>query len=243
MLKTARNLLLAFALTTTSLSAAQVLNNKQISEIENLELFKGINIKVLNAYDEGSFYLLRVSIRGGVDEIYLTKDKKFLIAGDVINTQTGEKLEIPVDLTGVKGNESFTYGSGDQEFFLFTDPECPYCKKFESYFPQIKDKVKINVFFYPLDFHENAKDISLYIMSQKTPEAKANAMFNITKDSELFKNRNIPKVELEKLEAHLEKQMEIAGKLGVRGTPAVYDTKGNKVSWAQLLMNYGIELK
>lgn len=242
MIKTAKNILLALALT-TSLNAAQQLSQNEISQIESLELFQGAQIKVSKAYDTGSLYLLKVTVRGGADEIYLTKDKKYLIAGDVIDTTTGGKLTVPADLSSTKGNEAFTFGTGKDEYVLFTDPECPYCKKFESYFPQIADKVNIKVFYFPLDFHKNAKDISLYVMSQKTKEAKAKAMLNTDKDSKAFKNRKYAAGELEKLEKHLEKQMKIGSDLGVRGTPAVFDKDGNKVSWVQMLEKYGIKVK
>lgn len=242
MLKTTRNALLAFAISTTTLTAYDELSKKEISNIENLNLFKEINIKIKNAYDMGSLYLLKVKVRGNSDEIYLTKDKQHLIAGDVLSTKNGEKLTIPVDLKEIRGKEALTFGTGKDEYFLFTDPQCPYCKKFESFFPQIKDKVKINIFFYPLDFHKEAKDLSLYVMSKKTQKEKEDALLNITANSDSFINRTISKDELKTLEKKLETQMQVAHELDVRGTPAVFDSKGNKVSWVQLLQNYGIEL-
>lgn len=242
MIKTARNLLLALALT-TGLNAATELNKDEIKKIENLELFKGVNIKVKKAYDTQSLYLLRVEVRGKIDEIYLTKDKKYLIAGDVLNTTDGSKLTVPADLSSAKGNQAFTYGTGKDEYYLFTDPECPYCKKFESYLEQVKDKVKINVFYFPLDFHANAKDISLYVMSQKTQAEKIKAMVNTTKDTPAFKNRKIDPKKLRQLEANLDKQIKIGQELGVQGTPAIFDKDGNKVNWVQMLQSYGIEVK
>merc|ERR1711991_696657 len=158
-----------------------------------------------------------------------TKDKKYLIAGNVISTTDGKKLDVPVDLSAIRGKEAFTFGKGKDEYFLFTDPECPYCKKFESYFTQVEDKVKIRIFFFPLSFHANAKDISLYVMSQKSQDAKVKAFLNTTKDTPAFKNRKISKAELAKLEKKLNTQMDIGAKLGVAGTPSLFDGKGNKV--------------
>lgn len=224
-------------------NAASKISDKEITEINALKLFQGAQVKVKQGYDAGSLYLLNVEVRGKADQVYLTKDKKYLIAGDVIGTQDGRPLEVPVDLTPTTGKEAFTFGKGNDEYVLFTDPECPYCKKFESYFPQIEDKVKIRVFFFPLDFHKNAKDISLYIMSQKTYTDKVKAMTTTTKDSEGFVNRKIDAKELAKLQKDLTTQMEIGQELGVRGTPSVFDKKGNKVSWAAMLQKYGIVVK
>lgn len=245
MLKLFKTIFVALALISFANANSQI-SDKEIKEIEALKLFKDAGVKVNRGFTADGMYLLNVSVRGKSDKVYLTKDKKYLIAGDVINANTRMPLvvpDLPVDIKPTLGKEAFTFGKGKDEYVLFTDPECPYCKKFESYFHQIEDKVKIRVFFYPLDFHKNAKDISLFIMSQKSYEDKVKAMTTTTKDSEDFKNRKIENAELEKLQKHLAEQMEIANKLGVRGTPAVFDKKGNKVSWAAMLQAYGITVQ
>lgn len=240
MIQMAKKLLLAL-LIGTSLNAATQLSQSEIKQIEELELFKRVPITVNKAYDLKDFYLLKVIIQGSPDEVYLTKDKRHLIAGDVIDTKTGTKVEAPADVSGLIGKEILTYGSGEDEYFLFTDPECPYCKKFESYFPQIEKNVKIRVFYYPLDFHVNAKDMSIYVMSKKTNAEKIDAMLNVTIDDEGYKNRKYSKEQLAELEASLEAQIAIAQELDVRGTPAVFDKKGNKVSWPNMLTKYNVK--
>ena len=224
-------------------NAATKISQNEIKEIEALKLFQGAQVTVNQGYDAGSLYVLNVTVRGNADKVYLTKDKKYLISGDVLSTDSGQPLEVPVDIALTKEKEAFTFGTGKDEYVLFTDPECPYCKKFESYFEQIEDKVKIRVFFFPLQSHANAKDISLYIMSQKSYEDKKKAMTTTTKDTPAFVNRKIDAKDLEKLEASLAEQMIVANKLGIRGTPSVFDTKGNKVSWVEMLQGYGITVK
>ncbi len=220
------------------------LNQETINNFKELELFKRVNIDIVNGHDLGSLYYLTIKVQGNPNTVYLTKDKKYLISGDVINTASGKKLVAPVDLSILEdGKEALTFGTGSNELVLFTDPECPYCKKFESYFKQIEDKVKIKVFFFPLDFHKNAKDISAYVMSKDTNEAKIEAMLNTTKDSEDFKNREIPTEKLNELYASIDEQMKLGIQLGVQGTPALFDKEGNAVSWTELLANYGIQVK
>ncbi len=242
MIKTARNILLALSLT-TGLSAADKLSQKDLKEIQALPLINMAQVEVKGGTDFGSLYGLSVKVKGRMDTIFLTKDKKYLLPGDAISTQNGQQLQLPVDISSTIGKEAFTYGTGSDEYILFTDPECPYCKKFESYFSQIEDKVKIRVFFFPLSFHENARDISLYIMSQDSYKAKANAMINTTKDTEEFKNRKIDSAELAKLEKSLDEQMNIAKELGITGTPSLFDKDGNRIIWAQMLQDYGVTVK
>ena len=41
------------------------------------------------------------------------------------------------------------HGNGKRELYLFEDPDCPFCKKFEQELPKIND-VTLHVFLYPL---------------------------------------------------------------------------------------------
>ena len=116
-----------------------------------------------------------------------------VLTGDVIDVSDGMKITAPADVTLLKGKEAFTFGKGTDEYFLFTDPECKYCKMLESHLPKIQDKVKIKVFYYPLDSHTNARDLSLYILSQKSNDKKVSAMFDSSNILDKAKMQNIQK--------------------------------------------------
>eukprot|EP01029_Cantina_marsupialis_P021476 TRINITY_DN51464_c0_g1_i2.p1 TRINITY_DN51464_c0_g1~~TRINITY_DN51464_c0_g1_i2.p1 ORF type:complete len:245 (-),score=41.32 TRINITY_DN51464_c0_g1_i2:167-901(-) len=244
MIKLLKIVFVAFAMIGVAF-ASTPLDKKTLTEIEGLNLFQKAQIKVERGFDAGDVYLLNIKVRGQAHKIYLTKNKKFLIQGEMLDTNTGMPLQIPdipVDLKITQGKEALTFGSGSDEYVVFTDPECPYCKKFESYFDKIEDKVKFKIFFFPLPMHTNAKDISIYIMSKDSNADKV-AAIHTTKDTPAFKNRKYKDGEEKQLENKLNEQMEIATELGVRGTPTVFDKDGNKVSWAAILAKYGVELK
>jgi thiol:disulfide interchange protein DsbC len=232
-------------ISTTLFADIKELSNDEAYKLEQLELFKKDDIKISKAYDVGSLYMLKIDVQGNKDEIFLTKDKKFIISGTVIDVSNSMLVSVPVDLTLTKEKEAFVYGTGKDEYVLFTDPECPYCKKFESYFPQIKDKVKIKVFFYPLELHQNAKDISFYVLNQKTTTQKIDAFyeFNIGDNLDKIKNKKYQADELTKLENQLKEQVDIANKLDIEGTPTLFDKDGNSIVWVNLLEKYGIEVK
>ena len=205
---------------------------------------KRSEISLTKGLDAGSLFILNIKAKNNaIDTIYLTKDKKYLISGDVLDANNGMPLDMPVDMNLLKGKEAFTFGKGKDEYVLFTDPECPYCKNFESYFKQIEDKVKIRIFYYPLDFHKNAYDLSLFIMSQKTLEDKINTMITTSATDEKFINRKISDSKKQELEKKLNEQIELAYTLGVQGTPAMFDKDGNKVIWVKLLQDLGINVK
>ena len=239
-----KNVLISSLLFSSVLNAAnKEVPKNEIAQMEQLELLKRAQIKINKAYDIGSLYILNITVQGNADEIYLTKDKKLILSGDVIDATNGMKISAPVDLTGIAGKEAFVFGKGTEEYILFTDPECPYCKKFESYLPQIESKVKIRVFYFPLESHENAKDLSLYIMSQKTLNAKIDAMFDASENLDKVKNAKYTQAELAKLEKSLEEQIQIGMKLNVQGTPTIFDKEGKSVVWVNLLEKFGIEVK
>mgnify|MGYP001770768161 FL=1 len=216
---------------------------EEIKQINNLNLLQKADIKVSKAFDMGSIYILDSIIQGKPQELFLTKDKKVLIAGNVMDVNSGDAITLPVDLSNTIGKEALTYGSGKDEYILFTDPECPYCKKLESFFPKLEKHVKIRVFFFPLSFHNNARDLSIYFMSKNTNEEKIKAMLNTNADSKEFKNRKISKDQLAKLEKSLEEQMIIAQKLNIRGTPTLFNKDGKKIVWVELLKKYNIDLQ
>ncbi|MFY9088628.1 thioredoxin fold domain-containing protein [Arcobacter aquimarinus] len=244
MLSLLKKILISLVLLSFTLNAStKEVSKVEITQMEQLELFKKAQIKIIKAYDIGSLYILTIDVQGNKDEIYLTKDKKLILSGDVIDANNGMKVSAPVDLTGVRGKEAFVFGNGKDEYFLFTDPECPYCKKFESYLPQIKDKVKIRVFYFPLESHENAKDLSLYVMSQKTTSQKIDAMFDASENLDKAKNAKYSQSQLAKLEKHLEEQVQIGMNLNVQGTPTIFDKNGNSLVWVHMLEKYGIEVR
>ena len=239
-----KNVLISSLLFSSVLNAAnKEVPKNEIAQMEQLELLKRAQIKINKAYGIGSLYILNITVQGNADEIYLTKDKKLILSGDVIDATNGMKISAPVDLTGIAGKEAFVFGKGTEEYILFTDPECPYCKKFESYLPQIESKVKIRVFYFPLESHENAKDLSLYVMSQKTSAKKIEAMFSANDNLQIAKNAKYTQAELAKLEKSLEEQIQIGMKLNVQGTPTIFDKEGKSVVWVNLLEKFGIEVK
>jgi thiol:disulfide interchange protein DsbC len=220
------------------------MKNVEPKVLQDVPLFQKSGIKVKKVIDAGSLYIVNVQFPNGApDTVYFTKDKQYILTGDAISANTGAKLEMPVDMSILKGKEAFTVGHGKRELVLFTDTQCPYCKKFEAFFPQILDKVKIRIFWFPLSHHQEAFDISMYIMSKKTDKEKLDALLNITADSIEFKNRNISKKEQEAFANMINQHMQLGGEIGVQGTPTLLDMDGKKVNWMLMLQEYGFKVR
>lgn len=228
----------------SSLFAKGFESSDKVKEFSEIEFLKKQGVAVKKVYDADAMYILEILVGGKTDTIYMSKDKTYLIAGNVLNIKTGESLSSPVgNLNIAKNKEAFQFGKGDNEFIVFTDPECPYCKELERYLPQLEDKIKLNFFFLPLEMHKDAKELSLYIMSQDTTEKKIDAMMKTTATSENFIKREISPEARKKAESKLQEQMLIAEEFGVTGTPTIIGKNGNKMSWISFLELMGIKIK
>ncbi len=223
--------------------ASGELNKKEISEIEKLPIFTGSGMRVIKAFKDEKFYLLRVNIQENIQELVLTADKKHLIAGKIYDVTTGEEVAIPNDVSILDGKEALTFGSGKDVYYLFTDPECPYCKKFESYFEEIEKDVQIKIFFFPLSFHKNAVALTQYILDNKSNDDRVKAMLSVSVNSEDFKNKKFTEKQKASLNKTIEENMKLGEELGVRGTPALFDMHGKSLSWVTVLQRYGVEVK
>ncbi len=170
-------------------------------------------------------------IRVGNTVYYATADGKHLIAGGHLfetathRDLTRERLEeinridwkqLPLDLAIASGDPK-----AKLKLAVFTDPECPYCKRLEAILKDMKD-VRVYTFLFPL--------------TQLHPEArrKAEAIW-------CSKNRHetLLKSMLEGVDpGHatcanpIDKTLALGRKLGVSGTPTLFAGDGRRMSGA-----------
>ena len=227
----------------TTLSA-NYLEKDKIEEFSNLEIIKESGIQIKQIYDADSLFVISIANGRGNEVLYLTKDKRYIIAGNAIDTETKSKLMPPLQgIEMVKGKESFEYGKGDKIYYLFTDPECPYCKEFEKYLPQLENKVKFKIYHLPIEsIHPNAKEISKYQIYASQKNKNILEVLAIDGNNEDYKKRKYDKKTEEKLNKKIDEQIQIAKTLGIEGTPSVYTPDGQFVNWIQLLNENGIKM-
>jgi len=207
-----------------------------VEELNEFSFIKSKSIKVDEIVDLGSIYLVKGTKkkrnRTSMVSFSMTKDLKYLFLGRSFNTTTGEELYIKKEMSSYTSKASFTYGIGKNEYYIFTDPQCPYCIKFEKRLSKLKiqDKVKIHYFLYPLNFHKNARSMSRYILSQKDNSSKLNALHNVViNGSKNYKSKVYTKKELEELEKELKTIKSITLEIGINGTPTILTKDGKRV--------------
>lgn len=246
-------LLLFIALGLNALVAKEV----DTAPFKKLKMFSDGRLTLERVYEHKSIYQIRFSAKteqgrrefGG----YITKDKKMLIVGDGIYLTDNRPIMMPLQVQKLKKNADIVYGTGKKKLIVITDPECYYCQAFQQKWPQLKKAYTFYVYLYPLGHHKEATKMSHYVMSQKSSALKAKALIDIAKDAshdrvlmqqegrradirkKAYEKVSISPKQRSKFNQKLEDNLLVGERLGVRGTPAVYDFKGQFVIWSKLL--------
>ncbi|MEW6067411.1 MAG: DsbC family protein [Nitrospirota bacterium] len=153
--------------------------------------------------------------------VYVDFSKKYVITGNIFDIKTktnltGERLYAlnKIDLSQIPLNNALVMGekNATKKVIIFTDPECPFCGKLHQELRKVLDKRKDITFYiklYPLKMHPNAYDKSITIVCEKS--------LKLLEDS--FERKNLPALKCSTSE--VDKNIEIAEKLGIMGTPAI----------------------
>lgn len=196
------------------------------------------HINITGAYDHGTLYELQLEVMTSQGPqrttAFVTKDKKVVLFGEAVNATTGETIKRPLDMASIRKNADLIYGTGTQELIVFTDPECSYCVKFERMWPSLEKNVKLYVFFMPLSNHRNAVSMSFHVMKQEGQTAKAKALLQMADGDRSFEKLSMNSEMHELFAQKIEDNRALAEEFGVRGTPSVFNTKGENVAWNSL---------
>jgi len=231
----------------TVLSAENlILDDSKIKEISStVKLLQRPNLKVLKGVDKGNIYLLKVkasSKRGSrVFDTFIDKHTRNVYFGSAYDME-GKEILFPKDVKIIKEGVAFSYGSGKKELYLVTDPECPYCTKFEKDSQGKLDEYRVHVIFYPLSFHKKAPAMIEWIMQGKGDHEKRARLREIAlKDSKeymsLIKDDHKSFQYSESIQKSMERSLRAVKELGAKATPTTYDGSFNKVPWVELLKN------
>ncbi|KYJ86413.1 thioredoxin fold domain-containing protein [Sulfurovum riftiae] len=237
--------IVAIATFTGTLFSSDIIEDKT-----KLEALKKLN-KVLEdpvltikaAIEKPQNYLLKIEAKGSRGSQLLTafldKSSSELYIGSAYDKE-GKEILFPKDAETIKEGVAFSYGKGSKEIYVVTDPECPYCGRFEKAAEGKLDDYTVHIILFPLSFHKKAPVMVEWIMQGKD-DAERKARFEklMLKGSTAYKDLHKDAKKPFKYSAQTQKEMERSDKavmeLNVRGTPAIYDENFNPVSQAELL--------
>ena len=237
-------IVLALLVLTGANAVDTMLSKAKLQEIQkNSLILNKSTITVKEGLDKDSVYFLKLETKTkrGVKLMKAFVDKKTaaVYMGQGYD-KDGKVLSFPKDISLIKEGISFSYGKGKKDLYIVTDPECPYCIKFEKASKGKLDEYRVHVILYPLPYHKKAPAMVEWIMQGKDDIEKQKRFEAVMVDkSQKYKTLIIdekkPFIAVESTKRMIEKSKKAMNELEVRGTPAVFDANFNSVSWGSLI--------
>lgn len=129
-----------------------------VRRLINAKLRPGSKIEAVQKTSYGDLYEVAIRTPEGPTIYYVDSGATVIILGNVIDARTGQDLTEARQqkLAAVKW-ESLPFdsavttvrGSGRRKIAVFSDPNCPFCKRFEATLEKIGD-ITVHIFLYPV---------------------------------------------------------------------------------------------
>jgi thiol:disulfide interchange protein DsbC len=195
---------------------------------KNLESrFPGIKIDSVNKSLISGLYEVVVD---GDHIIYADKDGKYVIDGIMVETATKRNLtQEKIDKLTVVNFDSLPFqqaikivkGDGKRRMAVFSDPDCPYCRKLEPELAKLTN-VTIYIFEFPLPMHGDSPRKSRLVWCSADP-AKA--------WDDLMLNGKVPEGK-DDCENPVQANLALGEKLKISSTPSMVFSNGKVVPGA-----------
>lgn len=133
------------------------------------ERFPGTQAAVIAPAFPGFHYVVKDG-----EVLFVRDDMSVLISGNVIDLATNRSMVADikarnprrVDLSKLNVADAIHFGQGSKRLYVFSDPDCPYCRTLQPEIDKLHD-VEVFVFPFPLTgLHPGAKDVASAIWCQ-----------------------------------------------------------------------------
>jgi thiol:disulfide interchange protein DsbC len=173
--------------------------------------------------------LCEVVIKVGAQPLvfYTDKEMKYVMAGNLISLadkknitreRQQEFMKVSQDLLKeLEKHKDFAFGKvGSQKYiYLWTDPDCPFCKRSEPIVEKwaIEKGVEVRVILFPLPIHPQAFGKSVALVCDKKGWEEYKSGYNSNNQCEDGKKK-------------IENNLKLAEKYGINGTPTFIGMNG-----------------
>jgi thiol:disulfide interchange protein DsbC len=211
--------LLATVLVTTACSAGEAEIQKNIEA-----RFPGAKVDSVTKTPVSGIYEVVVD---GDQVIYSDAKAGYVIVGEMLETKdkrnlTRERLdklqEVKFDTLPLDQAIKVVKGDGSRKIAVFSDPDCPYCRKLEPELAKLEN-VTVYTFLYPLPFHKDA--------ARKSKAVWCSADKVKAWDDLMLRNKE-PENAKTDCPNPVEANLALGQKLKVQGTPAIIFTNGKR---------------
>ena len=173
--------------------------------------------------------LQEVTLEGpqGPMVVYADDKGEYILAGDLLDVKNRRNLtkermdkltEVKWDTLPLDNAIKVVRGDGKRKLAVFSDPDCPYCKKAEQEFAKL-DNVTIYVFPYPLPMHTDAGRKAKLVWCIKD---RSKAWLDL-----MLKGK-VPEGKTD-CDNPVDENLALGNKLRVDGTPALIFPNGKRV--------------
>jgi thiol:disulfide interchange protein DsbC len=198
-----------------------------IKEASELLKATGGTVKSIKYAPVKGMYELLMEKDGREGLIYIDFAKKHLLQGFMIELATLQPVtahtqeELPkqkqptkIDVKTIPLENSIVMGNKDgaKKIYVFTDPDCPYCRKFHAELKKLAaaaPDVAIYIIPFPLPMHPGAYDKARAILEAKSLEVLDKA----------FEGKDVPKPEKDASKAGIDANIKFGNASGITGTP------------------------
>jgi thiol:disulfide interchange protein DsbC len=159
--------------------------------------------------------------------VYSDDNGSYLMIGELLNVATKRNLtrermdklmEVKWDSLPLEDAIKVVRGNGSRMLAVFTDPDCPYCRKAEAEFAKL-DNVTVYNFAYPLAMHPDAGRKSKLVWCSKD---RAKAWLDLML-------KGIVPTGKDDCKNPIEDNLALGAKLRIDGTPAMIFPNGKRI--------------
>jgi len=158
---------------------------------------------------------------------YTDREMKYVLAGDLLSLvdkknitreRQQEFMKVSQDLLKeLEKHKDFAFGKvGSQKYvYMFTDPDCPFCKRSEPIVEKWANEkgVEVRVILFPLPIHPQAFGKSVALVCDKKGWEEYKSGYNSNNQCEDGKKK-------------IESNLQLAEKYGISGTPTFIGMNG-----------------
>lgn len=163
----------------------------------------------------------------GPQVIYADDKGEYVLVGELLNVRSQRNLtrermdklmEVKWDSLPLGNAIKVVRGNGSRKLAVFTDPDCPYCRKAEAEFVKL-DNVTIYNFAYPLAMHPDAgRKAKLVWCSKDRAKAWQDLML-----------KNVLPAGKGDCDNPIDENLALGAKLRIDGTPALIFQNGKRI--------------
>jgi thiol:disulfide interchange protein DsbC len=181
--------------------------------------------------------LYEITFQQGNQQIaaYVDFSKQLILAGRIFDIDTRKMISPPPkkvprelsksQLDRIELEDSIIMGNGNgrKRMFVFTDPDCPHCKRLHEELKKLvsmEPDLAIHIKMYPLRMHRKAYDKARVILAAGSLDLLNKA----------FAGKKLPAPGEKDRKEPVDETIELAQSLGIRGTPAIVFPDGRLVT-------------